>query len=161
MNFGCNRVIAPGAETASILLKAFIYPCRLRDIILSFGRHEEQLYMIIGEVTRYVYSLYYSSIRNTYQPLLSTAELQRLADCLSNAAAPFQIYWGFINGTARPICRPSENQRAIYSGHKWVYALKFQGVVATNGFEENIVGPGKSRRHGSGMLRDSNLHAQL
>ena len=51
MNFGCNRVTAPGAETASILLKAFAYPCWLRDIILSFGRHEEQLCMIIGEVT--------------------------------------------------------------------------------------------------------------
>ena len=59
------------------------------------------------------------------------------------------------------ICRPSETQRAIYSGHKWVRALKFQSVVATNRFVENIAGPGKSRRHDSGMLRDSNLHAQL
>ena len=91
MNFGCNRVIVPGAETASILLKAFVYPCRLRDIILSFGRHEEQLCMIIGEVTTYVYSLHYSSTRSAYQPLLSTAELQRLADCLSNAAAPLHL----------------------------------------------------------------------
>ena len=51
MNFGCNRVIAQGAEATSILLKDFAYPCWLRDIILSFGRHEEQLCMIIGEVT--------------------------------------------------------------------------------------------------------------
>ena len=72
MNFGCNRVIAQGAEATSILLKDFAYPCWLRDIILSFGRHEEQLCKIIGEVTTYVYNLHYSSIRNTYQPMLST-----------------------------------------------------------------------------------------
>ena len=74
MNFGYNRVIAPGAETASILLKAFVYPCRLRDIILSFGRHEEQLYMIIGEVTRYVYTLHFhrlETLTNHFSPPLS------------------------------------------------------------------------------------------
>lgn len=35
---------------------------------------------------------------------------------------------GFIDGTVRPICRPTKNQRIFYSGHKWIHCLKFQNV---------------------------------
>ena len=34
--------------------------------------------------------------------------------------------WGFIDGTVRPISRPSKNQRIMFSGHKRVHCIKFQ-----------------------------------
>ena len=37
--------------------------------------------------------------------------------------------WGFIDGTVRPICRPGENQRVVYHGHKSVHALKYQSII--------------------------------
>lgn len=40
--------------------------------------------------------------------------------------APLRNCWGFIDGTARGICRPIINQRIMYSGHKRVHCLKFQ-----------------------------------
>ena len=49
--------------------------------------------------------------------------------------------WGFIDGTVRPICRPGENQKVVYNGHKRVHALKYQSVVAANGLVANLYGP--------------------
>lgn len=34
--------------------------------------------------------------------------------------------WGFVDGTVRPISRPSRNQRIMFSGHKRVHCIKFQ-----------------------------------
>ncbi|KAH7933206.1 hypothetical protein HPB49_010344 [Dermacentor silvarum] len=32
--------------------------------------------------------------------------------------APLHKLWGLIDETARPICRPKQNQESYYSGHK-------------------------------------------
>jgi hypothetical protein len=32
--------------------------------------------------------------------------------------------WGWIGGTAQRICRPIEEQRKVYNGHKKVHVLK-------------------------------------
>ena len=61
------------------------------------------------------------------------------------------------DGTVRPICRPKDNQREVYNGHKRVHALKFQSVVTPNGLIANLFGPVEGRRHYSGMLNMSGL----
>ena len=44
--------------------------------------------------------------------------------------------------TIRPICRPGENLRVVYNGHKRVHCLKFQSVVPpNNGMIANFFGP--------------------
>ena len=42
-------------------------------------------------------------------------------------------YFGFIDGTVRPISRPAKYQLVCYYGHKRVHGLKFQSVVLQNG----------------------------
>ena len=69
--------------------------------------------------------------------------------------------WGFIDGTVRPICRPSRNQRVVYNGHKRVHAIQFQSVVAPNGLIANLYGPVEGRRHDSALLAMSGLLPQL
>ena len=49
--------------------------------------------------------------------------------------------WGFVDGTVRPICHPTKNQKVAYNGHKKVHAIKFQSVVAANGLIANLFGP--------------------
>ena len=34
--------------------------------------------------------------------------------------------WGFIDGTVRPIARPTRNQNIMFSGNKRVHYVKFQ-----------------------------------
>ena len=57
--------------------------------------------------------------------------------------------------TVRPVCRPSENQRAIYNGHKRVHSIKFQAVVLPNGLVGNLFGPIEGIRHNRFMLAAS------
>ena len=52
-------------------------------------------------------------------------------------------------------------QRVLYNGHKKVYALKFQSVVAPNRLCASLFGPVEGKRHDSGMLRESGLLNQL
>ena len=67
-----------------------------------------------------------------------------------------------MDGTVRPKCRPSMNQRAVYDGHKRVHSLKFQSVVAPNGMTANLFGPVEGRRHEEGaMLTMSGLLDEL
>jgi hypothetical protein len=49
--------------------------------------------------------------------------------------------FGFIDGTVRPICRPKQNQKTVYNGHKRVHALKFQSVALPCGMIANMYGP--------------------
>ena len=75
--------------------------------------------------------------------------------------APLDSCWGFVDGTVRPICRPGENQRILYNGHKRVHSIKFQSVVTPSGMIACLHGPFEGRKHDSGMLRETNLLTQL
>ena len=55
--------------------------------------------------------------------------------------APLNNYFGFIDGTVRPISRPGQHQRIVYKGHKRVHLLKFQSVALPNGLIGNMYGP--------------------
>ena len=48
------------------------------------------------------------------------------ANAVHAKGAPLNQCWGFIDGTAHPISRPTLNQRIMFSGHKRVHCLKFQ-----------------------------------
>ena len=62
-----------------------------------------------------------------------------------------------MDGTEGLLCKPDQNQRILYNGHKRVHGIKSQSVVAPNGLIASLFGPVESRRHNSGMLADSGL----
>ena len=100
-------------------------------------------------------------LTNFQQGWLSAASLERFANITHQRGAPLDNCWGFVDGTVRPMCRPSHNQRIVYNGHKIINRIKFQSVVAPNGLIANLYGPMEGKRHDSGMLADSNLLNQL
>ena len=53
---------------------------------------------------------------------------------------------GFVDGTVRPVCRPTNNQRALFNGRKRIHTIKFQSVVAANGFIANLYDPVKGKK---------------
>ena len=95
------------------------------------------------------------------QPWLSPPSLQSFANAIHNKGAALSKWWGFVDGTVRPICRPGRNQRIVYNGHKRVHALKVQSVVGPNGLIANLYGPVEGRRHDSAILAMSELRPQL
>lgn len=50
-----------------------------------------------------------------------SSKLEEYAQATSHGGAAFKNCFGFIDGTVRPICRPDQNQREVYNGHKWVH----------------------------------------
>lgn len=60
--------------------------------------------------------------------------------CLQRGAA-LDNFFGFVDGTVRPICRLKEKQRIVYNGHKRVHSLKFQSIALPNGIIANLYGP--------------------
>ena len=55
----------------------------------------------------------------------------------------------------------TNNQRALFNGHKRIHAIKFHSVVAPNEFIGNVHGPVKGKKHDSAMLTVLNVHNQL
>ena len=90
--------------------------------------------------------------------VLSPAALEAYADVIYRKGAALENCFGFIDGTVRPICRPGQNQRSVYNGHKRVHVLKFQSVTLPNGLIGNLYGPvGKIKQFDLLML----LYMQL
>ena len=83
--------------------------------------------------------------------------LEEFARSVHNKGAVLQNCWGFVDGTVRPICRPRQNQKSLYNGHKKVHAIKFQSIATPNGLVANLFGPVEGKRHDSGMLATIDL----
>ena len=75
------------------------------------------------------------------QRWLHPDKLMKYAEAVHAKCNSLDNCWGFIDGTVRPICRPEENQKVVYNGHKRVHALKYQSVVAANGLIASLYGP--------------------
>lgn len=80
---------------------------------------------------------------------------------LTCKGAALRQCWGFIDGTVRPIARPSWKQRIMFSGDKRVHCIKLQSVVAPNGLIAHMFGPIEGRRHDAFMLGASGLAQKL
>lgn len=77
--------------------------------------------------------------------------------CYRQFLLKVQNCWGFIDGTARAICRPTLEE----VGNKRFHALKYQSVATPDGLIVNLRGPYQGRRHDSAILRQSRLYEQL
>ena len=63
------------------------------------------------------------------------------SDAVAVKGAALNNCFGFIDGTVRPICRPGEQQRILYNGHKRLHSIKFQAVALPNGLIGILYGP--------------------
>lgn len=140
--FTCpNGTAASGEEGLLMLLKRFAYPCQLSDMVPRFGRSVPEISLILAEVTDHVVNTQGHILQDLDQPWLQPYHLDEFAQAIHHKGAALYNCWGFVDGTSRPICRPGENQRIMYNGHKRVHCLKFQSVVAPNGMIANSFGP--------------------
>ncbi|XP_072173898.1 uncharacterized protein [Diadema setosum] len=156
-----NGTRVNGLEALCVLLARFAYPCRYGDLVKMFGRSVPQLCLITKYMIDFVYDNYAYLLGTLNQPWLSPANLTQFAAAVTEKGGALHNCWGFVDGTVRPICRPNENQRVVYNGHKRVHALKYQNVSAANGMIANLFGPIEGRRHDSYMLRESGLLHEL
>ena len=117
--------------------------------------------IITNYMTNLIYGRWHHLLTRYNHDLLSPPKLLQYDQVIAKGGAALDNCWGFVDGTARPVCRPSENQRAIYNGRKRVHSIKFQAVVLRNGLEGNLFGPIEGRRHDSFMLAASGFLQDL
>ena len=117
--------------------------------------------MITNRMMDYLFDEYSHLFADLIQPWLSRDRLRHFAATIHAKGAPLENCWGFIDRTVGPLCKPDENQRILYNGHKRVHGIKFQSVVAPNGLIASLFGPVEGRRHDSGILVDSGLLQEL
>ena len=108
-------------EALCIYLRRLPFPCRYGDLVLRFARPVPQLSMITTIVISDIYEHYSHLLSSLDQPWLSRANLKSLADADHAKGAALTNCWGFVDGTVRPICLPSRDQRTVYNGHKRVH----------------------------------------
>ncbi|CAH3123971.1 unnamed protein product [Pocillopora meandrina] len=84
-----------------------------------------------------------------------------ICDSTEGLCAALDNCFGFVDGMVCPISKPGVNQRAVYSGHKRVHALKFQSLALPNGLTGNLFGPVEGRMHDVRMLDTSGLYVYL
>ena len=156
-----NGVVVESTEALCICLICFAYPCRYAYLIPRFARPVSQLSIVSNLLVNYVNNEFGSHLVNLDQPWLSWQNIKIFADAIHAKGAALDNCCGFVDGTVRPICKPAENQRAVYKGHKRVHALQFQSVVTPNGLITHLFGPVEGRRHSSAMLVMSDLLPQL
>lgn len=156
-----NRTAIPGDEGLCVLLRRLAYPNRLDDLVPIFGRTKSELSYIFNTVLNTVYENHRYRLSDLDQPWLDEPHLQEFAAAIADRGAPLDKCWGFIDGTVRSICRPGENQRLVFSGHKRVHGIKFQSITTPSGMIANLYGPIEGCRHDSGILRMSGVLNQL
>jgi hypothetical protein len=146
--------VSSGIEGLCIVLRRLAYPNRLIDISKTFGRTQSELSLIFNETLTLIYEHNMEKLSNLEQDWIKPDEF---AAAIAGKGSPLQTIWGFIDGTVRPICRPTYDQQSSYNGHKRSHALKFQSVVTPNGMIADLFGPYEGRRHDSALLDASNI----
>ena len=140
--FKCDqRSECDGMEGLCMLLRRLAYPCRYSDLIARFGRPVPEICMMTNKVLNFIFENHGHRIAQWNNTILNPECLEQYAEAIYAKGAALNNCFGFVDGTVRPICRPNENQRQVYNGHKRVHALKFQSVAIPNGLVANLYGP--------------------
>lgn len=151
-----------GLEGLCIFLRRLAYPNRLTDLERIFGLSAPYISMVCKHVMHIIHEkavFLLTNLRNVRW--LTRAKLRFYSNAVGSHNVPIENCWGFIDGTARPICRPSVNQEEYFSGHKRVHCVKYQSTVCPDGMIISLKGPFPGRMHDAGILRRSNFYSEL
>ncbi|KAJ8914010.1 hypothetical protein NQ315_012033, partial [Exocentrus adspersus] len=157
-----SRVFLPSTNALCILLRRISYPNRLVDLERIFGYSSPVLSQVARTISDFIDANFGAKLDNLgNNHFLNRNKVEEYAQAINIKECPLQNCWAFIDGTARAICRPSENQEAYYSGHKKMHCLKYQSVCTPDGLIINLQGAYQGRRHDAAILRESRLLEQL
>ena len=133
-----------------LVLYRLAYPVRLNTLRDTFGKSSGWVSTVFNDVIIYLYKrwkdrLAWNPGHITYQKILEFSDaIERLG------GGP--LYWGYLDGTVRTICRPIDKQRLWYSGYKKAHVIQEQAVVTPDGLVASMYGPYIGSISDPGML---------
>lgn len=156
------KLIFAGIGGLCLLLRRFVYPNRLKELQEEFGLHFTSLSKLLQVIIDFVYGKWGTLLLNIHENKWFTLNYQKeLAAMVHAKGAPLTNCIGFIDGTARAICRPTVEQKEMYSGHKRQHCMKFQCITLPNGIIIHMSMPYSGRRHDAFILKDTLILDQL
>jgi nuclease HARBI1 len=156
-------------EAMLVLLRRLAYPQRLVDIEREYGRTYDQWSNLLTYMFEHVFENFLHLIQDNVDFFVPRfpAYCKAIAEKCNLVRLPAPIV-GFIDGTVRPTCRPIDKpkgigrrthdlQRRVFSGHKRVHGLKYQGIVLPDGIIMDMAGPFPARRNDAYLLSKSEI----
>jgi hypothetical protein len=137
----------PSPELAlCIVLFRLSHPDRYKDNFWLIGRSQSYQSSVFTDtihhlVERYRQMVDWDESRLT-QPFLASLATS-VEEC---SGGRVRGVFGWVDGTQRPICRPSEHQEDFYSGYKKAHTIKFQAIVTPDGMIAHLGGPFEGKR---------------
>ncbi|OQV17876.1 hypothetical protein BV898_08007 [Hypsibius exemplaris] len=100
-----NRSKMPGLEGLCLLLRRLVYPVRLHDLEIVFGRVMSVLSRFFNIVADYVFDHFGHLLTDLNQPWLTEEKLKQMAAITVAKGFPFDKCVGFVDGTNIKLCR--------------------------------------------------------
>lgn len=155
------RVTWTSLEGLLVLLRRLAYPARLGDLCEEFGRSKPVLSVIFNTMLIWTWERWGALLTDPFARYLDQERIASYSRAVAGKSNVDLNIWGFIDGTVRRICRPDEDQREYYNGHKRLHGLKYQVVTTPDGLICSLSGPYEGRRHDAGVFARSGLLEQL
>ncbi|KAG5874912.1 hypothetical protein JTB14_028482 [Gonioctena quinquepunctata] len=145
-----------------ILSRRLAYPNRFSDSENIFERSPAALSEICNFVASNIQQNHGHLLENIDNLLwLNRAKLELYAQAVAEKEGAVQNCWAVLDGTARPICRPTDDQEEYYSGHKRFHCMKYQSLLCPDGISVSLLGAIPGRRHDAFIFGQSGLYNQL
>jgi hypothetical protein len=132
----------------------YAWPTRLGTMVKTFCSSTSRMSRLVSCLRRLIFKHFHRKLRNP--PPLSLVQLETYCDAVA-AKSGLDICFGFIDGTVRPICKPSVLQGSCYNGKDRVHAIKYQAVSVPDGMFLQLCGPWPGARHDQFLLKESEL----
>ncbi|KAL3260994.1 hypothetical protein MRX96_046202 [Rhipicephalus microplus] len=158
-------VVVPGEEALLMTLRRLAHPNRWCDLEPLFGRATCTMPSVVSQVMGHVDRVIGHLLDNlTTHTWLTLDNLNVFSQAVHNHGATLINCWGFVDGTARPICRPSVEQSEYFPGHKRTHVVKYQAVMGAYGIvceRDDPYPAGDTTLVSGGILGESSLYSKL
>jgi hypothetical protein len=132
----------------------FAWPMRLGTMTRVFGASTSRMSRIISALRSMLFKHFASQLK--HPELLSLESLERFC-AVVRPKSGLSICFAFIDGTVRPMCKPSVLQGSCYNGKDRTHALKYQAVTTPDGMFLQLSGPWPGSRHDQFMVKESGI----
>ena len=156
----CRWRCAPSPEEIlHIVLIRLAFPVRWVDLCDVFGRSRAWLSSVFNDAVGHLFRrwgdrLFWDA------GWLTRRRMRRWARAIEEEDGG-DIYWGWIDGAARRIGRPEQDQRTSYSGYKKTHVFNVQSIVTPDGMIASLYGPCAGIVNDPRMVRMSGLEIKL
>jgi hypothetical protein len=145
-------------EAVCMMCFKYARPMQLGTMVRTFGSSVSRMSRIISVIRRLIFARFRGSM--AHPRALQQQEIEMFCAAVQKKSG-LSTCFGFIDGTVRPMCKPSVLQGSCYNGKDRQHALKYQGVTTPDGMFLQLAGPWPGARHDQYMVRESGILSYL